>query len=97
MTTADADKPEAVSSSGEAASEHVDAADVLSEPVRDADVSTSDEQDDLQSRTLESVVRPYRQEDAVFVSLPVRHADVFQASEARLPPADDEAGTNDDL
>jgi monofunctional biosynthetic peptidoglycan transglycosylase len=97
VTPADADKPEAASSAGEAAVERVEAADVLSEPVRDADVSTSDERDDLQSRTLESVVRPYRQEDAVFVSLPVRHADVFQASEARLPPADDEAGTNYDL
>ena len=94
---ADAAKPEAVSSAGETASEHVDAADDLSEPVRDADVSTSDEQDDLQSRTLESAVRPYRQEDAVFVSLPVRHVDVFQASEARLPPADDEARADDDL
>ena len=95
MTPDDAGKPEAVSSAGEAAFEHVEAAEVLSEPMRDADVS--DKQDDLQSRTLESVVRPYRQEDAVFVSLPVRHADVFQASEARLPPADEEAGTNDDL
>ena len=97
VTPADINKPEAISASGEYACEQVDAADVLSERVRDADVSTSGEQDDLRSRTLEPVVRPYRQEDAVFVSLPVRHADLFQASGTRLPPADDEVGTNYDL
>ncbi|MDO9381431.1 MAG: monofunctional biosynthetic peptidoglycan transglycosylase [Hyphomicrobiaceae bacterium] len=94
VTPGNAGEP-VIALTGEASAGHDEADDDLSGPVRDTDVATSNERGDRQSPTRESVIKPYRQEDAAFVSLPVRHADVFRASvsettDASYTPVDED-------